>query len=147
MRRIPSGRLAGGSIPLRGVATIIVIGAAATVTACQSSEQTEAGAEASGEVSAIHEPPESEAHAAATMEVGYTCADDKTFSIAFAGQDQIHITFDGETQILSRTAGHTGLLFTNDDIVFFSRGAMLRWKSAACRPSSTAWPRDIRSSP
>ncbi len=56
------------------------------------------------------------------MEVGYTCADDETFSIAFAGGDQIQITIAGAIDTLARTTGHAGLLYATDDIVFYSKG-------------------------
>lgn len=122
MQRTQIGRLAGGSSPLHVLAALIAVGAAVTSTACQSGERTEAGADDSGAVSAVHEQPDSVAITAASMEVAYACADDKTFSIMFAGQDQIHITFAGEMRILTRAEGHTGQLFSNDEIVFFSQG-------------------------
>jgi len=56
------------------------------------------------------------------MEVGYACADDKTFTIAFAGQDELLITIDGETHTLARRTGHTGMLFSNDDVIFRGEG-------------------------
>lgn len=127
MKRMSSDRRTGGSSALHILAALAV-GAAALLTACQSGEQAvaeaalEDGAEASTSGSAVHEQPENETFSAASMEVGYTCADDKSFSILFAGEDQIHITIDGEMQILTRDAGHTGLLFSSDDVVFYSKG-------------------------
>ena len=104
---------------------LIGLGAAIGLTGCGGGEAAADAADGTnvqpGTASAIHERPSDAEHAAA-MEVAYTCADDETFTISFAGQEQIHITLDGETQVLERTAGHMGMLFANDDIVFYSRG-------------------------
>jgi len=120
--------------------TIVLLGltlaAAGTITACQGDrqqgDQPDAAASAapgakapSARASAVHgEPPSEAPHATAaeTMEIGYECADAKTFSIAFAGPDEILITIDGQAHTLVRTSGHTGMLFSNDDIVFYSKG-------------------------
>ena len=95
---------------------------------CRGDQQTQAepAPEPAAGASAVHgAPAASEApHSTAreAMEVGYACADDKAFTIAFSGSDEIQITIDGETHTLTRTSGHTGLLFSNDDIVFYSQG-------------------------
>lgn len=106
----------------------LALAAASAGAACQSDQQAEtaaAAADAPAAGSAVHAEQPSEApHATAeeTMEIGYTCADEKTFEIAFAGQDELLITIDGESHKLARSAGHAGMLFSNDDIVFYGQG-------------------------
>ena len=118
MHRIQTNRYARGPL-------LTVVLAAAAVTACQSDDQagSEPGAPAA-EASAAHEAPSTAApHSTAdeAMEVGYQCADGKSFTVAFMSPEEIRITIDGETSSLARTAGHR-LLFTGDNVVFYSEG-------------------------
>lgn len=118
----------------------LALAAAGTAVACQGDQQPgdqqpEAAATAEPEAAATAEPvargsavhgeqPAEPPHATAeeTMEIGYACADDKTFTIAFAGKDQLLVRIDGEAHTLDRTEGHVGMLFSKDDIVFMGQG-------------------------
>lgn len=108
----------------------LALAAASASAACQGDQQTETAearpaADAPAAGSAVHaEQPSEPPHATAeeTMEIGYACADDKTFKIAFAGPDELLVTIDGEAHTLARSSGHAGMLFSNDDIVFYGQG-------------------------
>jgi len=117
MHRVQTSRHAGGPL------LTVVLAATVAVTACQSGDQ--AGSEPDAQpasASAVHGEAPADTPDATEMEVGYACADDKSFTIALAGEDEILITIDGEEHTLARQTSHAGFLFTNDDIQLYTQG-------------------------
>jgi membrane-bound inhibitor of C-type lysozyme len=117
MHRVQTSRQA------RGPLFTIALAATAALAACQSGDQ--AGSETDAQpasASAVHGEAPADTAQATEVEVGYACADDKSFTIALAGQDEILITIDGEKHTLARETSHAGFLFTNDDIMLYTQG-------------------------
>lgn len=105
----------------------LILAAVGVSAACGGDQQTEAAASEppSTEASAVHgeQPPEPpQARDVEAMKVGYTCADDKSFTISLAGEDAVVITIDGEAHTLALTEGHSGRVFSGDGIVVSSQG-------------------------
>jgi membrane-bound inhibitor of C-type lysozyme len=103
-----------------------IVLAAVAVAACQNGGETASESpEAASEGAPMAQegtPDAPHSTAAEAMEVGFACADGKTFQVAFLGKDEVRITIEGETHTLARTAGHTGLLFSDGNIVYFGQG-------------------------